>query len=249
MADSDNPITLHGVMSPNIVKVAIMLEELGLPYVLKYVAVFNGEQFSPAFQKLNPLGKVPVIEDPALERPLAESGAILIWLAEHHNRFLPQDSLDRYEVFQWLMVQMSAIGPMLGQFTHFRLLPQGSEPYAFGRYGALAEKLYRAIDNRLADREWLAGSDYSIADIATYPWADYLERHEFDIADYPNMKRWRDKIAARPAVARAKKRVFGEFGDVSAKTMQAASDKDLDQFFGRSDRVPVQDYSAVKTLR
>lgn len=249
MAASGNPITLHGVMSPNVVKVAIMLEELELSYSLKYVAVFQGEQFTPEFAKLNPLRKVPVIEDPALDRPLAESGAILIWLAENHNRFLPMDSLDRYEVFQWLMVQMPAIGPMLGQFTHFRLLPPGSEPYAYGRYGALAEELYRAIDDRLAEREWLAGSDYSIADIATYPWADYLERHEFRIDDYPNLKSWRDRIAVRPAVARAKERIFGEFGDISAKTMQSASQKDLDRFFGRSDTVPAQDFTAVKNLR
>ena len=248
MADTVDPIILHGVMSPNVVKVAIMLEELGLPYLLKYVAVFQGEQFTPEFQKLNPLGKVPVIEDPALGRPLAESGAILIWLAERHERFLPVQSLDRYDVFQWLMVQMSAIGPMLGQFTHFRLLPPGSEPYAFGRYGALAEKLYRAIDNRMADREWIAGDAYSIADIATYPWADYIERHEFPIDDYPNMKRWRETIASRSAVIRAKERVYGEFGDVSGTTIQKASNEDLDRFFGRSGKVPQVDFSAVKSL-
>jgi GST-like protein len=249
MTRTADPIILHGVMSPNVVKVAIMLEELELPYLLKHVALFTGEQFSAEFRKLNPLGKVPVIEDPALDRPLAESGAILIWLAEHHNRFLPRHSPDRYEVLQWLMVQMSAIGPMLGQFTHFRLLPPGAEPYATARYGALAQTLYRAIDDRLADREWLAGTDYSIADIATYPWADYLERHDLTIADYPNMQRWRDSIAARPAVNCAKGRVFGEFGDVSNRTMQAASAADLDKFFGRSDKVPAQDYSAVKNQK
>ncbi len=247
--NDQQPIILYGVASPNVVKVAIMLEELGLPYELRHVAVFKGEQFTPQFLALNPLGKVPVIQDPALDRPLAESGAILFWLAERHGAFLPAASGDRYEVMQWLMVQMSAIGPMLGQFTHFRLLPEGSEPYAFGRYASLAERLYRLIADRVASREWIAGSDYSIADIATFPWAEYLERHGLDVQDFPGMKPWRDKIAARPAVIRAKQRVFDAFMEPSAAAMQSASDKDLDRFFGRTDKVPVQDYSAVKQLR
>jgi GST-like protein len=242
------PIILYGVLSPNVIKVAIMLEELGLAYEPRHVAVFKGEQFTPEFLALNPLGKVPVIQDPALDRPLAESGAILIWLAEHYGAFLPKESGDRYEVLQWLMVQMSSIGPMLGQFTHFRLLPEGSEPYARGRYGALAERLYRLIDERVAKRDWIAGKDYSIADIATFPWAEYLERHELDIGQYPSLKRWRDKIAARPAVARAKERLFGAFGEVTAKTMQSATSGDLDRFFGRTEKVPVQDYSAVTRM-
>jgi GST-like protein len=243
------PITLYGVMSPNVVKVAIMLEELALPYELRYVALFKGEQFTPEFLALNPLGKVPVIVDPALDRPLSESGAILIWLAEQSGAYLPKQSADRYEVFQWLMVQMSAIGPMLGQFTHFRLLPQGSEPYALGRYGALAEKLYRTIDQRLADRQWLAGGDYSIADIATFPWAEYLERHGLDVNEYPALKRWREVIAGRPAVVRAKQRIVEEFAKPSAETIRDATPKDLDRFFGRTEKVPAQNFMAVKQLR
>jgi GST-like protein len=243
------PITLYGVMSPNVVKVAIMLEELGLAYDLRHVAVFRGEQFTPEFQKLNPMGKVPVLVDPALEAPLAESGAILFWLAERHQAFFPESAPERYEVMQWLMVQMSTIGPMLGQYTHFRLLPEGSEPYSYGRYGALAERLYRKLDERLADREWLAGGDYSIADIATFPWAEYLDRHGLDVSDFPALKRWREKIAARPAVARAKARVFGEFAAPSAETIKDASEKDLDNFFGRSDAMPTMDYSTVKSLK
>jgi GST-like protein len=246
---NQKPITLYGVMSPNVVKVAIMLEELALPYELRYVALFKGEQFTPEFLALNPLGKVPVIVDPALDRPLSESGAILIWLAEQSGAYLPKQSADRYEVFQWLMVQMSAIGPMLGQFTHFRLLPEGSEPYALGRYGALAEKLYRAIDQRLADRQWLAGGAYSIADIATFPWAEYLERHALDVNDYPALKRWREVIAGRPAVLRAKQRIVEEFAKPSAETMQDATPKDLDRFFGRTEKVPAQNFMAVKQLR
>jgi GSH-dependent disulfide-bond oxidoreductase len=247
--NEQQPITLYGVMSPNVVKVAIMLEELGLPYVLRYVSLFQGEQFTPEFRALNPLGKVPVITDPALGRPLAESGAILIWLAEHNDAFLPKQSADRYEVLQWLMVQMSSIGPMLGQFTHFRLVPAGTEPYALGRYGTLAEGLYRLIDERLAHREWIAGSAYSIADIATFPWAEYLERHGFEVKDYPHLQQWRDTIGRRPAVVRAKARIAAEFAEVSVKTMQGASAKDLDRFFGRTANMPAQDFTAVKRLK
>jgi GSH-dependent disulfide-bond oxidoreductase len=246
---SQQPITLYGVMSPNVVKVAIMLDELELPYQLRFVSLFKGEQDSQQFRALNPLGKVPVITAPGLTRPLAESGAILIWLAEKHGKLLPQQSEDRYEVLQWLMVQMSAVGPMLGQFTHFRLVPAGSEPYSLARYGTIAEKLYRSLDERLTDREWLAGSAYSIADIATFPWAEYLERHDFAIGDFPHLQRWRTAIAGRPAVARAKARIVKEFGEVSAKQMQDASAKDLDRFFGRTDKMPAQDYSAAKSLR
>jgi GST-like protein len=243
------PITLYGVMSPNVVKVAIMLEELGLPYELRHVAVFNGEQFTPEFQKLNIMGKVPVIVDPDLEIPMAESGAILFWLAERHHQFLPEAAPERYEVMQWLMVQMSTIGPMLGQYTHFRLLPEGGEPYATGRYGALAEKLYRKLDERLTGREWLAGDAYSIADIATFPWGEYLDRHGFDLNAFPALKRWRETIDARPAVGRAKARVFGEFAAPSAETIQSASGKDLDRFFGRSEKMPDKDYTSVKRMK
>ena len=243
------PIILHGVASPNVVKVAIMLEELGLAYELRHVSVFRGEQFTPEFLALNPVGKVPVIEDPALGRPLAESGAILFWLAERHRAFLPPDSADRYEIMQWLMVQMSSIGPMLGQFTHFRLLPEGSEPYARGRYGALAERLYRLIAARVEGRDWIAGTEYSIADIAIFPWAEYLERHGYTLDDFPGMRPWRDKIAARPAVIRAKQRIAEAFTVPSTAAIQGASENDLDRFFGRTEKVPVQDYSAVKKMR
>ena len=246
---AEQPITLYGVMSPNVMKVAIMLEELGTPYQLRFVALFKGEQFSPEFLALNPLGKVPVVTGGGLDHPLAESGAILIWLAERHGRFLPQNSYDRYEVLQWLMIQMSSIGPMLGQHTHFRLVPAGSEPYALARYRTMAEKLYRSLDERLVKREWLAGSAYSIADIATFPWAEYLERHDFPIGEYPHLQRWRDTIGKREAVARARTRIVTEFADISTRQMQEASGKELDRFFGRTDKMPEQDYSAAKQLR
>ena len=241
-------LTVLGVPSPNVAKVVIMLEELGLPYTLRHVALFKGEQFTPEFRALNPLGKVPVLLDPALGRPLAESGAILIWLAERAGRLLPERSGDRYEVLQWLMVQMASIGPMLGQFTHYRLLPEGSEAYSYGRYEAIAERLYRLVDERLADRDWIAGGAYSIADIATFPWAEYLERHGLDWSNHPAMARWRDAIADRPAVIRAKQRIDEAFLPASIATMQTATADDLDRFFGRTATMPGQDFTAVTRM-
>jgi GSH-dependent disulfide-bond oxidoreductase len=243
------PITVYGVMSPNVAKVVIMLEELGLPYVLRYVSLFKGEQFTADFLALNPLGKVPVMLDPALDRPLAESGAILLWLAERQRALLPADPGRRCEVLQWLMVQMSSIGPMLGQLTHFRLLPEGSEPYSLGRYGAIAAKLYRTLDERLKDREWLAADEYSVADIATFPWAEYLERHGLAAGDYPTLVRWREKIARRDAVVRAKLRLAESFAAVTKETIGAATQEDLDRFFGRTTGMPARDFTAVKRLQ
>ena len=246
---TDQPrITLLGVSSPNVVKVAIMLEELALPYDLRFVAVFKGEQFTPEFLALNPLGKVPVLLDPKLGQPLAESGAILFWLAEREGRLLPTTGPARYEVMQWLMVQMSAIGPMLGQFTHFRLLPPGGEPYAYGRYEGIAKRLYSLIDQRVSDRAFIAGDDYSIADIATLPWAEYIERHGFGWDEYPAMKRWCERLAARPAVVRAKERVYGEFTAPSTETIQSATPQDLERFFSRTAAMPEADFSAVKRM-
>jgi len=241
-------LTLHGMGSPNVMKVVIMLEELALPYGLRHVAVFNQEQYDPGFLALNPIGKVPVLEDPRLGIPLAESGAILFWLAEREGRFLPQGQPDRAEVMQWLMIQMANIGPMFGQLNHFNLVPPGSEPYAHGRYRAIAGKLYRDLDERLADRAWLAGQAYSIADIATQPWATYLERHGFDPSDYPALVEWCDRIGVRPAVQRARERADEAFTQAATQTRRAASDADLDRFFHRTEDVPAKDYSILKTM-
>jgi GST-like protein len=238
-------LTLYGMGSPNVRKVAILLEELQLPYVLRHVAVFKGEQFQPDFLAMNPLGKVPVLVDPALERPLAESGAILMSLAERHGAYLPPLGPARYEVIQWLMVQMSSIGPMFGQLNHFQLLPAGTEPYSRGRYFGQAERLYRLLDERLARQEWIAGNLYSIADIATYPWALYLERHGLDPARHPGLLRWREVIAARPAVQRAYQRTDAAFAAISTETRRAATQQDLDRFFGRSQDMPPADFTSV----
>ncbi len=145
-------LVLHGMNSPNVIKCVLMLEECGLDYELRHVAVFAQEQFAPEFLAMNPLGKVPVLVDPRLGQPIAESGAILHWLAEREGKFLPANQPARADVMWWLMVQMANVGPMLGQFTHFNLVPQGSEPYAHGRYGAIAERLYRVRRQRRNQR-------------------------------------------------------------------------------------------------
>lgn len=244
-------LILHGMNSPNVTKVVLMLEECGLDYALRHVAVFKQEQFTPEFLKLNPLGKVPVLEDPRLGQPLAESGAILHYLAEREGRFLPAAQPARAEVMQWLMVQMANYGPLLGQLNHFRLvLAPGTHPYAEARYAAAAERLYRLLDERLAQqyemgREWIAGGDYSIADMAVQPWANYLEPHGFDSAAHPHLVRWRAAIAARPAVQRALARAHEGFTAIADKTRKAASSEDLDKFFGRTEQVPPADFSAV----
>ena len=244
------PLILHGMNSPNVTKVVIMLEECALDYELRHVAVFKQEQFRPEFLALNPLGKVPVLEDPQHGVTLAESGAILHYLAEREGRFLPASQpatlAARAEVMQWLFMQMANYGPLLGQLNHFRLvLASGTEPYAEARYAAAAEKLYRLLDEHLADREWIAGGDYSIADMAMQPWANYLEPHGFDSAAHPHLLRWRAEVAARPAVQRALARSHEGFTAGAEATRKAASGEDLDKFFGRTDTVPPADFSAV----
>jgi len=239
-------IILHGMNSPNVTKVLLMLEECALDYETRHVAVFKQEQFDPAFLKLNPLGKVPVLEDSKLGVPIAESGAIMLWLAEREGKFLPTTQPARAEVMHWLMVQMANYGPMLGQLNHFRLvLRPGTEPYAEARYAAAAERLYRLLDDRLTAREWIAGGDYSVADMAIYPWSYYLEFHGFDPAAHPALIGWRERVAARPAVQRAQGRSQEDFSEVANRTRKAATGEDLDKFFGRTQQVPAADFTAV----
>lgn len=247
MTEATETVVLHGMNSPNVVKAILMLEECELDYELRHVAVFAQEQFTPAFLALNPLGKVPVLEDSRLGRPLAESGAILFWLAEREGKFLPATQPGRAEVMQWLMVQMANVGPLLGQLNHFSIvLRPGTEPYAEGRYRAVAEKLYRILDERLANREWIAGGDYSIADMAIHPWSTYLEWHGFDAAAHPALVEWRARIAERPAVRRAHARIAAEFNPEVDRTRKAASHEDLDRFFGRTEKMPEVDFSMVQ---
>lgn len=241
-------LILHGMQSPNVIKVILMLEECGLDYELRHTAVFSQAQFEPEFLAMNPLGKVPVLQDPKLGQPVFESGAILFWLAEREGKFLPTAQPARSEVMQWLMVQMANYGPMLGQLNHFNIAPPDTAPYAKARYAAIAERLNRLFDERLQTREWIAGGEYSIADMATQPWAYYVERHGFDPAQFPALIEWRNRIEARPATQRAMARVSEAFDDVANRTRKGASQEDLDRFFGRTETVPVTDYSAVKLM-
>jgi GST-like protein len=234
------PLILHGMSSPNVTKVVLMLEECGLDYELRHVAVFNREQFAPEFLRLNPMAKVPVLEDPLLPgQPLAESGAILVWLAEREGRFLPSAAGPRAETMQWLMHQMAMVGPMLGQLNHFTLaLEAGSEPYATARYREQAARLYRLLDERLEQRDWLAGGAWSIADMAMHPWAAYLEQHGFAPEAYPSLVAWRERIAARPAVVRAHQRIAEGFHAKIGATMERATRQDYEAFYGIAPGMP-----------
>jgi GST-like protein len=240
-------IELYGMSSPNVRKVGILLEELGLDYALHHVAVFRGDQFDPEFLAMSPLGKVPVLVDRtrADGRPLIESGAILFYLAETYGAFLPAGGMDRYEVMSWVMVQMASIGPMFGQHNHFKLLGAQADPYAATRYRSQSQRLYRALDDQLASREWLAGGVYSIADIATFPWALYLEQHGFEPAQHPSLMRWRETIDKRSAVKRSWERFAAAFNEKTQQTRRAATAEQLDRFFGREPGDPPADYSAV----
>lgn len=242
-------IVLHGTISSNVTKVVLMLEECALEYQTRHVAVFRQEQFAPEFLALNPLGKVPVLEDARLGIPLAESGAILHWLAEREGRFLPDAQPGRAEVMQWLMFQMANYGPLIGQLNHFGfVMKPGSFPYAEGRYRAIAEKLYRILDEHLAGHEWLAGGEYTIADMAMQPRAENLERFGFDPAAHPALVEWRTRIASRPAMARALERIAEDFGQASNRSRRGASDEDLDRMFGRTEAMPLPDFSPIREM-
>lgn len=198
-------IDLYTWTTPNGRKVQIMLEECGLAYTAHPINIGKNEQFAPDFLKISPNNKIPAIIDS--EGPggkpysLFESGAILMYLAEKTGKFWPQDMPTKYLVVQWLMFQMGGFGPMLGQAHHFLKFAPEKIPYAMKRYGDEAKRLYGVIDKRLGEAEYLAG-DYSIADIATFPWAQSFAMQGIDFADYPNVKRWFDAILARPAVQR-----------------------------------------------
>lgn len=196
-------LQLYGMSSPNVRKVLIALHELGMPYAFQHVNLFAGGQFEEGFKRISPNAKVPVLADPETGSVVFESGAILLYLAEHSGELLPRAGAARHQVVSWLMLQMANIGPILGQLNHFRRwAPEGSG-YALERFRREARRLYRLLDDRLRDKAFLAGDGYSIADIATYPWAIYLEQHEADPQAHPHLLRWRAELAERPAVAAA----------------------------------------------
>jgi len=189
-------IELYTWPTPNGRKVSIALEEFGLPYHVHPVNIGAGDQQKPEFLKISPNGKIPAIVDG--ERSLMESGAILLYLAETHDRFLGDD---RWQTIEWLMLQMGGVGPMLGQAHHFLKFNPGKAPYAEERYRNEAARLYGVLDRRLLAHEYLSGS-YSIADMATWPWISRFEWQGIDWRNYPNLARWYRIIAAREAVQR-----------------------------------------------
>jgi GST-like protein len=197
-------IDLYYWPTPNGWKITIFLEEAAVPYRVVAVDIAHGEQFTDEFLKISPNNRMPAIVDP--EGPggksisIFESGAILIYLGEKHGRFLPTSGAGRYETMQWLMWQMGGVGPMFGQAGHFLRYAPEKIPYAVDRYSNEARRLCRVLDKRLADREFVAG-EYSIADMAIFPWLHALER-SVPLGDVPNVSRWMEQLRARPAVAR-----------------------------------------------
>jgi len=198
-------IDLYTWGTPNGRKASIMLEECALPYTVHAIDIGKGDQSKADFVAINPNSKIPAIVD--REGPegkpytLFESGAILLYLAEKVGKFLPQPTGARYQAVQWLMFQMGGVGPIFGQVHHFVRAAKEQVPYAIERYSKETQRLYAVLDARLAESEYLAG-EYSVADIATYPWTARHEWHRTDLNAFPNVKRWYDTIGKRPAVVK-----------------------------------------------
>jgi GST-like protein len=193
--------------TPNGHKVHIALEELGLPYKVIPINIGKGDQFRPEFLAITPNHRIPAIVDPdgpdGKPLKLFESAAILIYLSEKTGgRLIPANPPGRYICLQWMMFQMGGTGPMFGQYNHFANYAAERIPYAIERYRNEVKRLHRVLDKRLAESEYLAGAEYSMADIINFPWIRYPDRRNIDLIDYPNVRRWHDLIAARPAVQR-----------------------------------------------
>jgi GSH-dependent disulfide-bond oxidoreductase len=201
-------IDLYYWPTPNGHKITIFLEEAGLPYKIHKVDIGKGEQFESAFLAISPNNRMPAIVDHEPKgggAPISvfESGAILLYLAEKIGNFIPSDIRGRVEVLQWLFWQMGGLGPMAGQNGHFNTYAPEKVPYAIDRYTKETTRLYSVLNKRLADRRFVAGDAYSIADMASYPWIVPHERHKQVIGDFPHLKRWFDEIGARPATIKA----------------------------------------------
>jgi GSH-dependent disulfide-bond oxidoreductase len=203
---SSDMIEVYSWATPNGHKVHIMLEECGLPYRAHAVDIGAGDQFEPEFLAISPNNKIPALVDPIGPdgQPISifESGAILLYLASKTGKFLPKSTRAKFEVMEWLMFQMGGVGPMLGQAHHFRIYAPEKLEYAINRYSNEAKRLYGVMNKRLAKRKYIAGTEYSIADIAIFPWLRSWKNQGIDWADFPHLKGWFDEIAARPAVQR-----------------------------------------------
>ena len=226
-------IDFYGLTSPNVQKIFIMLEETGLPYNFKPVDVWASQQHAPEFAKLNPNRKIPVIVDS--EGPggkpytVFESGAILMYLAEKTGKFLPKDMAKKYDAIQWLMIQVSGVGPTFGNFVHFNLFaPKPADTYSLSRYKTEMLRLYELLNTRLGQAKYLGGDEYSIADMATFPWTRQHAAQGAKIDALPNFKRWFDELSARPAI----KAMIAKQADIKS-SREAATDDNKDRFFGR----------------
>ncbi len=223
-------IDLYTWPTPNGHKIHIMLEECGLPYTAHAVDIGAGDQFKPDFLKISPNNKIPAIVDAEGPdgKPISvfESGAILLYLAGKTGKFLPQDVRGKYLALEWLMFQMGGVGPMLGQAHHFRIYAPEKIEYAINRYTNEAKRLYGVIDKRLSQAEYMAG-EYSIADMAIFPWTRSYATQGIDLADYPHVKRWFDAISARPAVQKA-------LQVLADRRKPQMSDKDKETLFGKA---------------
>ena len=217
--------------TPNGHKVHVMLEECALPYRVTPVNIGAGDQFQPQFLAVSPNNKIPAITDPdgpdGKPISLFESGAILLYLAAKTGKFLPATDRERFEVLQWLMFQIGSVGPMLGQAHHFRIYAPEPITYAIDRYSNEAKRLYGVIDKRLARSPFLGGREYSIADIATFPWLRSWENQGVTLSDYPHLEKWYEAIAARPAVQRGVE-VLAEL------RKPVRSDKEREVLFGKT---------------
>ncbi|SAK73538.1 glutathione S-transferase domain-containing protein [Caballeronia arationis] len=221
-------IDVYSWATPNGHKIHIMLEETGLEYQVHAVDIGAGDQFAPEFLAISPNNKIPAIidNDGPEGKPLAlfESGAILVYLAEKTGKFLPADPVGRYTTLQWLMFQMGSIGPMLGQTHHFRNYAPQQIEYAVNRYTNEAKRLYGVMDKQLGVTRYLAGNEYTIADIATFPWTRSWQNQGIVLDEFPNVKRWFDAIAERPAVKRGV--------EVLASERKPFTDKEKEVLFG-----------------
>ena len=191
-------IELFSADTPNGKKITIMLEEIGYEYKLTKVDISNGEQFNPEFIKISPFSKIPVIIDHDGKETIFESGAILMYLAEKSGKFYKKE--DRFKINQWLMAQMGYVGPMLGQHHQFHHYNSGKSKFGEERYFKIAKRIYQDLDNRLKESKFLAGENYTIADIATWPWIARHKWHDIGLNNFDNLKRWYVEISERKAV-------------------------------------------------
>ncbi len=230
-------IDLHYWPTPNGHKVTLFLEEAGLEYRIHPVDIGKGAQFEPGFLAISPNNKMPAIVDHApadggAPQGVFESGAILLYLAEKTGRFLPADPRARIETLEWLFWQMAGLGPMTGQYGHFKVYAPEKIPYAIERYTKEAQRLLGVLETRLAGRAFIAGDDYTIADMVAYPWINAYDRAPLDMAPFPEVQRWQAAIAARPATQRA----YALSKQVNPDAGKPMSDEEKAVLFGQGAR-------------